>query len=154
VVLYAGAVLGWGIWAVVRGHPKRSVVGRLLVGGSIFLGVLWAHTLFRYIYYGDWLPNTVHSKAPIDLAFDTHWQALLAWLHPWSLLGSGVLGPLDALVSHLPDGWRVLAAMLTSPVIWIALFALWAVRRRSWAWVLAGASGAWLLYLSVIFPDW
>ena len=39
-VLFAGAVLGWGIWAVAHARFRGLVVVRLLIGCSIFLGVL------------------------------------------------------------------------------------------------------------------
>jgi len=100
------------------------------------------------------VPNTVHIKAPASLVFDTHWNSLIVWLHPWSLLGHGILGPLESLVSGLPDWGQGLAAVLSAPGVLLAMVALWGSRRRPWAWVLAGACGAWLLYLSRVYPDW
>jgi arabinofuranosyltransferase len=153
-VLYAGGLLGWGLWALALGHPKRSVVGSWLVGVSIFVAVVWAHTLFRYLYYGEWVPNTVHIKAPTDVLFDIHWRALLDWLRSWGALDPHWLAPVDEVLPGLPDWWKSVVALVTAPGVLLVAVGLWGGWRLAWAWVLGAACGAWLFYLALIYPDW
>ena len=48
--------------------PIRSAFRGWVVGAGLFAGVLFAHTLFRYAYYADWVPNTAYLKISPDSA--------------------------------------------------------------------------------------
>ena len=167
-VLFAGGMIGWLAFHFVRGsadlgflqsirNPKSAIQNRWwrvwLAEAAVVGLVLLAHTLFRYLYYGDWVPNTAYLKMAPENAFAPHWKGLLDWLSSWQLVKPENLAAITGLATE-SDFVRVPLALLANPAVWLALAGLWTWRRRSQAWVLGLACAAWLLYLWRIYDDW
>lgn len=72
-------------WLVLRRRTGRALV----LWSALVGGVVGAHFLWRYSYYGQWLPNTFYAKVPglwleqgaayLGFFVADHW---LAWLLP------------------------------------------------------------------------
>jgi hypothetical protein len=108
---------------LVDGRHRRRVVLWSLITVAVCIG---GQTLFRLLYYGEWLPNTYHLKMtgiPRGLMLESGLHAVLAFLFRISL-----------------------------PVLAVA--ALPALRRRDRrAWLLVGLIGAQLAYVVWIGGD-
>jgi hypothetical protein len=52
------------VWAARSAGPRTQRALRILVGAALVVVPL---VLFRRFYYGDWVPNPVHAKAPEGL---------------------------------------------------------------------------------------
>ena len=67
-VMHTGLLLGFwllvvaGAFAVVGSLPKELFSKKNLLRGSIFVGVVLLHLLWRKSYYGAWVPNTFTAK--------------------------------------------------------------------------------------------
>lgn len=87
------------IWVALRRSPTGSAsrAAELLAIAVPFVAVVGAHYLFRYSYYGEWLPNTYYAKV----------------LRPWPDAGLIYLGAV-----FLESGWY--AAL---PFVAMGLFA-------------------------------
>jgi hypothetical protein len=57
VLAWVGAAVCLRLW---RGHGSRRDLGALAASGLLIAAVF----VFQRLYYGDWLPNTFHLKAP------------------------------------------------------------------------------------------
>jgi arabinofuranosyltransferase len=146
-VLFAGGMLGWGLWALASRRLSGALVRRWLAGGLLYGAIVGAHYLFRYLYYGDWVPNTAYIKVPQE-GFVVHWQALVTWLRPWGLVDPSNLAPLGPLLAGLPDWWTWAVSLLATPTVLLVLVGLGAGRRHAWTWVLGAAGAVWLIYLA------
>jgi arabinofuranosyltransferase len=58
-VLYASAA---GLYLVLAGNRSRLELSRFLLWGSLLGVSLGAFYSWRYLYYGEWLPNTFYAK--------------------------------------------------------------------------------------------
>ena len=107
VVLFVGGGLGSLLWLLAHKRLTRALFVRLLIGVALFVSVLLAHTLFRLVYYGDWVPNTFYIKAPSDTAFDVHFPYLLDWLRAWGVLDPGQLASISPGLAYVPAAWKL-----------------------------------------------
>jgi arabinofuranosyltransferase len=157
MVLYMGGMLGWALWAFIQRRINRTLIGSWLLGGSLIILVLWAHTLFRYLYYGDWVPNTTYIKVPPTAFFDVHWMDLLDWAKSWGVLNPDWLTPIDQLTGGITSGlqwWKQFVALVTWPALWLMILGFWNGRQRPWVWIMGVAILGWFVYLGLIYDDW
>ncbi|MDC0673492.1 hypothetical protein [Nannocystis radixulma] len=96
-VLPIGVFVGtWMLGHVLRGTRERLPRPReALIAAALAAGPLLGHLLLRYVYYGEWLPNTWTIKRHGRLLRDTFgvmyvgaWASALrlVWLAPLALL--------------------------------------------------------------------
>ncbi len=93
LLIVALLVLGLG-WA--RGW---SAVRRLTATWILVLLTVGSHALWRYLYYGAWLPNTFYAKTG-----DLGAQLSAGWVYVYDALTAFAGGPLFALILFL--AWR------------------------------------------------
>jgi hypothetical protein len=128
------------VWCAIVDRPRRL---RHVVAGVCVLGLAaGSQTIFRLIYYGDWLPNTYYLKMtgyPASLRVLTGLLAFLGFLGrlPWWL----------SLLAFLPFIWRrggrtLLVALFLSQ----CLYSVW-VGGDAWEWW-GGANR----YLATVMP--
>jgi arabinofuranosyltransferase len=94
---------------------------RVLVSGAIFAAIVGAHVLFRFLYYGAWLPNTYYAK----IGGRSWWGMGAAYLASFSV-EYGVLLWLPPLVLGVlalkKEGRGSLAALFGAAVLPHALY--------------------------------
>ena len=85
-VLFGVAALtrpeGWMFFALTMGHQiirvlrdpdqRRLSLPRLWIAPAWFAGIVLPHLLFRWLYYGQPLPNTFYAKTGVSLTHLTH----------------------------------------------------------------------------------
>ena len=76
-------VLGYLLWTEPQ-HRKQHV----LWGGGLMIGTFVGLGLFRYLYFGDWLPNTYYLKVSGVTLFSRVWRGLnnfkeFVWATNW-----------------------------------------------------------------------
>ncbi len=59
-MLIGGAAMATA--AVILAARRKLRVGDLAAHALVFCAIVGAHLLFRYAYYGDWVPNTYYAK--------------------------------------------------------------------------------------------
>ena len=102
-LLLAACCFGWfGVQRIVKeGRVSARLVRELMILVAPFVLLVSAHFLFRYAYYGEWLPNTYYAKhvrAWYESGFRYLWAAALE-------TGLYLLLPLAYLA--LRSRWRV-----------------------------------------------
>ena len=81
-LLLAACCFGWfGVQRIVKeGRVSARLVRELMILVAPFVLLVSAHFLFRYAYYGEWLPNTYYAKhvrAWYESGFRYLWAAAL-----------------------------------------------------------------------------
>lgn len=104
-------------------RPFADRLRRAVLAGLVLCLLPAAHLLFRWLYYGDWIPNTAHAKIGADLPnlLPAGFNYLLIYLQQ----GGAVL--LSGLLLSLAFAWRT-GWLLWSLFLQIALhtaYVLW-----------------------------
>jgi len=132
----------------ISSSPRPPILGqipvrRLALATALFVAIVGGHFLWRYGYYGRWLPNTWAIKAHGTLLRSTHGGPYLTnWLTD---LGLVYALPLALMI-------RVRHLVLAVPIVAMAAYS-WSVggdfmahsRLLITATALTGCLGAWLL---------
>lgn len=111
-------VVAAGGVAVLYGGRRRWVATAWLVGAPLV--AVSAQTAFRWLYYGDWLPNTARAKLPVSAPWKAGCEyvgdGLLAMLPLLCLAAFGLVG----LYRRRDRALSVFA--LASFALWLAYF--------------------------------
>ncbi len=81
--------------SALRSHVHDLPWRRVFIALAVFSAIVGGHFVWRYIYYGHWLPNTWAIKSHGHLLRDTHgWPYLTTWVRETGLVYALALVPM------------------------------------------------------------
>ena len=136
-ILWALLLLLMGLLLARPGQPDADRWRRwCAVAALVLLGVVVAHTTWRFVYYGDLLPNTFYAKGGGSL--DLFGRGLSKVIHFTGHVGGPLLWLLPLMLT-LSRRWRAVAILAVLFIASRLFFTVW-------------SGGAWLGHYRFLAP--